>query len=86
MNIMTIESKNLYLQVDQVKEHLDMANSLYDVLNQKIGDYDHEVLEQLLTLKKIIEAEKEEFAKGIKLSKLFIQKQNQQNMAMIEKL
>lgn len=86
MNIMTIESKNLYLQVDQIKQHLDMANSLYDILNQKINDYDYEVLEQLLTLKNIIEMEKEEFAKGINLAKLFIQKQNQQNMSMIQKL
>lgn len=86
MNIMTIESKNLYLQVDQIKQHFDMANSLYDILNQKIDDYDYEVLEQLLTLKNIIEMEKEEFTKGISMAKLFIQKQNQQNMSMIQKL
>jgi hypothetical protein len=64
MNIMTIESKNLYLQVDVIKEHLDMANTLYDMLNQKTQNYDFEVLGELNELKQIIYEEKEQFSKG----------------------
>lgn len=83
MNIMTIESKHLYLQVDKVKEHLEMANCLYDLLNQNTQNYDFEVLQQLIQLKEIIEEEKAEFVKGIELTKLYIQKQNETNMKMV---
>lgn len=83
---MTIESKNLYLQVERIQENLEMANSLYDVLGQKLGDYDYEVLQLLLQLKNVIQEERSEFIRGIQLTKLFIQKQNQENMGMIQKL
>mmetsp|Transcript_12053 Transcript_12053/g.10652 ORF Transcript_12053/g.10652 Transcript_12053/m.10652 type:complete len:247 (-) Transcript_12053:23-763(-) len=83
MNIMTIESKDLYLQVEGMKENLDMANSLYDVLNQNTKNYDFEVLQELKELQRIINEEKEEFLKGIGLTKQYIQKQNKENMKMI---
>eukprot|EP00343_Euplotes_focardii_P004278 CAMPEP_0205811492 /NCGR_PEP_ID=MMETSP0205-20121125/15687_1 /ASSEMBLY_ACC=CAM_ASM_000278 /TAXON_ID=36767 /ORGANISM="Euplotes focardii, Strain TN1" /LENGTH=97 /DNA_ID=CAMNT_0053090707 /DNA_START=906 /DNA_END=1196 /DNA_ORIENTATION=- len=80
---MTIESKDLYLQVEGMKENLDMANSLYDVLNQNTKNYDFEVLQELKELQRIINEEKEEFLKGIGLTKQYIQKQNKENMKMI---
>jgi len=86
MNIMTIESKNLYLQVDQIKEHLEMANSLYEILNQNIKEYDYEVLHQIIELKEIILQEKQEFSRGIMLSKRYIEQQNTKNMALVMKL
>ena len=83
MNIMTIESKDLYFQVDQMKEHLDMANSLYDILNKNTQNYDFEVLQELKELQEIINEEKLEFQKGIELTKMYIQKQNKENMQMV---
>jgi ABC-type Na+ transport system ATPase subunit NatA len=72
MNIMTIESENLYLQVDTIKEHLDMADNLYDILNQKTQNYDFEVLSELTELKQIIYEEKEQFSKGKCLKFIFM--------------
>ena len=83
MNIMTIESKDLYFQVDQMKEHLDMANSLYDILNKNTQNYDFEILQELKELQEIINEEKLEFQKGIELTKMYIQKQNKENMQMV---
>ena len=83
MNIMTVESKHLYLQADQLKEHLDMANNLYQILSRNTKDFDHEVLGELLELKQVILEEKQELLKGVELTKQYIQKQNKENMDMV---
>lgn len=63
-----------------------MANSLYDVLNKNLTEYDPKVLDELLALKNIISEEKEEFKKGIELTQKYIQKQNKENMELVNKL
>ncbi|CAI2370540.1 unnamed protein product [Moneuplotes crassus] len=85
MNIMTIESKNLYLQVDQIMEHLDMSNSLYEILTKNTSEYDFDVLKEVQELHSVIKMEKKEFSKGIELTKAYIQMKNRENMDMISK-
>lgn len=83
MNIMTIQSQNLYLQVDKIKEHLEMANTLQEVLSKAVDKYDFEVFKELKDLQDIIDQEKLEFTKGIELTKRYIIQQNEENMKLV---
>jgi len=97
MNIMTVDSKHLYFQVSKIQEHLDMANTLYGLLESKTytdtspatthhSPYDFSVLKELTELKELIREEQQEFLKGMRLTKEFIQKQNKHNMDAIVNL
>ena len=88
MNIMTVESKHLFLHVQNIKEHLEMANSLYEILNKNIAQYQDLDLfkNQLNQLKDIIKEEKQEFIRAIELTKRYLAYQNTKNMKLVEDL
>lgn len=83
---MTIESRHLYLQIDKIKENLEMANNLYSILNSNIKHYDFEVLELIKELKDIINQEKAEFIRAISLTKQSLESQNSKNMKLVQDL
>ena len=86
MNIMTVESRQLFLEIDKISEHLDMANTLYEILSKNITNYDFDVLKMIDKLKTIILQEKAEFVKAIQLTKDYLEKQNGSNMKMVQDL